>query len=74
MIAYGFGNAKRDVLEQVATKALFIADGSDTESALSAAITGLLNTLIASSKTGRMQIATDVQGFNYVEVAQEYVD
>ncbi|MFJ8931355.1 VWA domain-containing protein [Streptomyces sp. NPDC102364] len=74
VIAYGFGGAKRDVLEQVATKALFIADGSDTESALSAAITGLLNTLIASSKSGQMQIATDVKGFNYVEVAQEYVD
>ncbi|MFJ9086199.1 VWA domain-containing protein [Streptomyces sp. NPDC102384] len=74
VIAYGFGSAKRDVLEQVATKALFIADGSDTESALSAAITGLLNTLIASSKSGQMQIATDVKGFNYVEVAQEYVD
>ncbi|MGW5942940.1 vWA domain-containing protein [Streptomyces celluloflavus] len=74
VIAYGFGGAMRNVLEQVATKALFIADGSDTESALSAAITGLLNTLIASSKTGQMQIATDVKGFQYVEVAQEYVD
>ncbi|MCX5535251.1 VWA domain-containing protein [Streptomyces sp. NBC_00006] len=74
VIAYGFGGAKRDVLEQVATKALFIADGSDTESALSAAITGLLNTLIASSNSGQMHIATDVKGFNYVEVAQEYVD
>lgn len=74
VIAYGFGGAKRDVLEQVATKALFIADGSDTESALSAAISGLLNSLIASSKTGQMQIATDVKGFEYVQVAQEYVD
>lgn len=74
VIAYGFGGAKRDVLEKVATKALFIADGSDTESALSGAITGLLNTLIASSKTGGMTISTDVKGFNYVEVAQEYVD
>ncbi|MER5437550.1 VWA domain-containing protein [Streptomyces sp. NPDC002790] len=74
VIAYGFGGAQRDVLEQVATKALFIADGSDTESALSAAITGLLNTLIASSQSGHMRIDTNVQGFNYVEVAQEYVD
>ncbi|MGW2279209.1 vWA domain-containing protein [Streptomyces sp. NPDC001770] len=74
VIAYGFGTAQRAVLEKVATKALFIADGSDTESALSEAITGLLNTLIASSATGRMQIATDVRGFTYVEVAQEYVD
>ncbi len=74
VIAYGFGGAKRAVLEQVATKALFIANGSDTESALSAAITGLLNTLIASSRTGQMQIATEVEGFEYVPVVQEYVD
>jgi uncharacterized protein YegL len=73
VIAYGFGDAQRSVLERVATKALFIADGSDTESALSGAIAGLLNSLIASSKTGRMQIATDVKGFEYVQVAQEYV-
>ncbi|WP_406114185.1 vWA domain-containing protein [Streptomyces sp. NBC_01014] len=74
VIAYGFGNAKRDVLEQVATKALFIANGSDTESAVSAAISGLLNTLIASSRTGHMEINTDVEGFEYVQVAQEFVD
>ncbi|MFD7577591.1 VWA domain-containing protein [Kitasatospora sp. NPDC059817] len=74
VIAYGFGAARRDVLKEVATKALFIADGSDTESALSGAITGLLNTLIASSQTGQMHIATDVKGFEYVQVAQEYVD
>ncbi|SEG49385.1 Uncharacterized conserved protein YegL, contains vWA domain of TerY type [Actinacidiphila yanglinensis] len=74
VIAYGFGGAKRNVLEQVATKALFIADGSDTESALSSAISGLLNTLIASSQTGTMLIDTDVKGFEYVPVAQEYVD
>ena len=59
---HSFGGAQREVLEQVATKALFIADGSDTESALSGAISGLLNTLIASSNTGQMQIATDVKG------------
>ncbi|MGW2372018.1 MULTISPECIES: vWA domain-containing protein [Kitasatospora] len=74
VIAYGFGDAERGVLQEVATKALFIADGTDTESALSGAISGLLNTLIASSQTGQMQIATDVKGFEYVQVAQEYVD
>ncbi|MFJ8476743.1 VWA domain-containing protein [Kitasatospora sp. NPDC094011] len=74
VIAYGFGDAERGVLQAVATKALFIADGTDTESALSGAISGLLNTLIASSQTGQMQIATDVKGFEYVQVAQEYVD
>ncbi|WP_031078163.1 vWA domain-containing protein [Streptomyces sp. NRRL WC-3742] len=74
VIAYGFGGAQRDVLKVVATKALFIADGSDTESALSGAISGLLNSLIASSQTGQMNIATDVKGFEYVQVAQEYVD
>ncbi|MDH6139166.1 uncharacterized protein YegL [Kitasatospora sp. GP30] len=74
VIAYGFGGAKRDVLERVATKALFVADGSDTESALSGAISSLLNTLIASSQTGKMTIPTDVKGFEYIQVAQEYVD
>jgi uncharacterized protein YegL len=74
MIAYGFGAAKRDVLEKVATKALFIADGSDTESALSGAITALLNTLIASSAAGTMNIPTNVDGFTYVPVTQEFVD
>ncbi|MFJ4186265.1 VWA domain-containing protein [Kitasatospora sp. NPDC089509] len=74
VIAYGFGDAERGVLQEVATKALFIADGTDTESALSGAISGLLNTLIASSQTGQMQIATDVKGFEYVQVTQEYVD
>jgi hypothetical protein len=62
------------VLENVATKALFIADGSDTESALSGAITGLLNTLIASSAAGTMNIPTNVNGFTYVPVTQEFVD
>ncbi|WP_406159320.1 VWA domain-containing protein [Streptomyces sp. NBC_00882] len=74
VIAYGFGAAQRDVLQQVATKALFIADGTDTESALSSAITALLNTLIASSKTGQMNIPTDAKGFEYIPVAQEFVD
>ncbi|WP_042377490.1 vWA domain-containing protein [Streptacidiphilus melanogenes] len=74
VIAYGFGGAQREVLEKVATKALFIADGSDTESALSSAISGLLNSLIASSNTGEIRIATEVKGFEYVQVAQEYID
>ncbi|WP_031525369.1 vWA domain-containing protein [Streptomyces sp. NRRL F-5123] len=74
VIAYGFGGANRAVLEKVATKALFIADGSDTETALSGAISGLLNTLIASSRSGHMEIATNVTGFEYVQVAQEFVD
>lgn len=74
VIAYGFGSANRSVLEQVATKALFLANGSDTESALSGAISNLLNTLIASSQSGTMQISTEVRGFEYVQVPQEYVD
>jgi len=74
VITYGFGGAKRDVLSKVATKAAFIADGSDTEAALSQAIASLLNSLISSSEAGKMQIPAQPQGFEYIPVSQEYVD
>ena len=74
VIAYGFGGAKRVVLEKVATKALFLANGSDTETALSQAISTLLNTLIVSSERREMLIPTQTPGYDYIPIAHEYVD
>jgi uncharacterized protein YegL len=74
VITYGFGGAKREVLEKVATKALFLANGSDTETALSEAISSLVSSLIQSSSTAEFQIPTRAPGFDYIKVAQEYVD
>ncbi len=73
VITYGFGDASEAVLSKVATKAAFIADGtSDEDGALSRAISGLLNSLVASARAEEMMIPTETPGYKSINV--EYMD
>ncbi|MFG1997575.1 VWA domain-containing protein [Spirillospora sp. NPDC048911] len=73
VITYGFGAAPEMVLGKVATKAAFVADGSsDQDAALAAAINSLLNSLVASSQAGEMQIPIRAEGYRTVPL--EYMD
>lgn len=74
VIAYGFGAADPAVLRQVYTKMAFLADGSDSDSALSEAITSLLNTLISSSDQGRLTVPSETSGFKTIAIDTEYMD
>lgn len=74
VIAYGFGAANPQVLRQVYTKMAFLADGSDSDSALSEAITSLLNTLISSSERGGLTLPTQTAGFRTIAIDAEYMD
>jgi uncharacterized protein YegL len=82
VISYGFGAANPDVLGKVATKAAFLADGGvDQDHALLQALGSLLNSLVASSRAGEMQIPLSAPGFTeqpisaeYLTVSAEYMD
>lgn len=74
VISYGFGGANPAVLRQVHTKLAFLADGSDSETALSEALTSLLNTLISSSEAGQLTLPAQARGFKTIAVDQEFVD
>jgi uncharacterized protein YegL len=72
VITYGFGAATEPILAYVATKAAFVADGSaQPDDALSMAINGLLNTLVASARTEEMQFPVQTPGYRSIPV--EYV-
>jgi uncharacterized protein YegL len=71
VISYGFGGANPEVLRRVHTKLAFLADGSDSEAALSEALTSLLNTLISSSERGQLTLPAHTPGF--VTLDREYV-
>ncbi|MER5751039.1 VWA domain-containing protein [Streptomyces sp. NPDC002088] len=74
VISYGFGAANPDVLGKVATKAAFLADsGVDQDHALLEALGSLLNSLVASSRAGEMQIPRSAPGFTEQPVSQEYL-
>jgi uncharacterized protein YegL len=74
VISYGFGAANPDVLGKVATKAAFIADvGTDQDRALLEALGSLLNSLVASSRAGEMQIPRSAPGFTEQPVSEEYL-
>lgn len=73
VIAYGFGSAPEEVLSRVATKAAFLASpGVDHSQALTTAISSLLNSLVASSRSEVLQIPQSAEGF--VSLAVEYMD
>lgn len=74
VISYGFGAANPDVLGKVATKAAFLADaGVDQDQALLQALGSLLNSLVASSRAGEMQIPRSTPGFTEQPVSPEYL-
>ncbi|MFJ3301679.1 VWA domain-containing protein [Streptomyces sp. NPDC086549] len=74
VISYGFGAANPDVLGKVATKAAFLADaGVDQDHALLEALGSLLNSLVASSRAGEMQIPRHAPGFTEQPVSAEYL-
>lgn len=74
VISYGFGAANPDVLGKVATKAAFLADaGVDQDHALLQALGSLLNSLVASSRAGEMQIPRSTPGFTEQPVSAEYL-
>ncbi len=74
VISYGFGAANPDVLGKVATKAAFLADAEvDQDRALLQALGSLLNSLVASSRAGEMQIPRSTPGFTEQPVSEEYV-
>ena len=62
------------MLRQVYTKLAFLADGSDSDAALSEALTSMLNTLISSSERGQLTLAAQAPGFMTIAVEQEHVD
>jgi hypothetical protein len=62
------------VLGKVATKAAFLAEaGIDQDRALLEALGSLLNSLVASSKAGEMQIPRSAPGFTEQPVSEEYL-
>ncbi|MFH0520155.1 VWA domain-containing protein [Streptomyces sp. M41] len=74
VISYGFGAANPDVLSKVATKAAFLADaGTHQDHALLEALGSLLNSLVASSRAGEMQIPRSAPGFTPQPVSEEYL-
>lgn len=73
VITYGFGQARQDVLAKVATKAAFLATGeADQQTALSQAISSLVNSLVASARAEEMRIPASAEGYHVIPV--EYLD
>jgi hypothetical protein len=73
VIAYGCGEAVEAVLARIGAKAAFTADGgTGQEEALAAAISSLVNSLVASARAEELRIPEQVPG--YRSVKQEYVD
>jgi uncharacterized protein YegL len=74
VITYGFGEAVESVLKRMATAAAFIADphqGTDTN-ALTAALSNMLNSLVATAQAQAMQVPEQVSGYRSIPV--EYVE
>ncbi|WP_328618433.1 VWA domain-containing protein [Amycolatopsis sp. NBC_00355] len=67
VITYGFGKAVQEVLGKIATKAAFIAEAHTTDkTAITAVLSNMLRTLVASAKADQLQIPTEVAGFTSV--------
>lgn len=74
VISYGFGGADPAVLKQVYTKLAFLADGSDSEAALSEALSSMLNTLINSAENNQLTLVAQTTGFQTIALDREYMD
>jgi len=68
LITYGFGTAREDVLKKIATVACYLAedDARNNAEAVSAALTSLLNSLVASAGTRQLQVPESVKGYKSI--------
>jgi uncharacterized protein YegL len=74
IITYGFGAASEAVLQKISTVAAFVAEEGvqNTSDALSAALTSLLNSLVASARVRQLQVPEEVKGYRSVPL--DFVD
>ncbi|MET9084341.1 VWA domain-containing protein [Streptomyces sp. NPDC004237] len=73
IIAYGFGNAREQVIKKIATVAAFVAEKSDDNtSALRNALISFLNSMVASAASRRLEVPEQVKGYRTVPL--DYVD
>ncbi|MGW6204422.1 vWA domain-containing protein [Streptomyces sp. NPDC055089] len=73
IIAYGFGNAREDVLKRIATAAAFVAErGEDNASALRNALNGFLNSMVASAAKRSLEVPEHVKGYRSIPL--DYID
>jgi uncharacterized protein YegL len=74
VIAYGIGDAQAEVLRRVSTLPSFLSSsGQGTEQALLEALAGMLNSLVASSQEGALQVPTTAEGFTRQDVHPDYL-
>jgi uncharacterized protein YegL len=67
IITFGFNQARAQFLGQIATVAAFAAEpGAENSALLSTAMSGLLNSLVASGKTRQLQVPEEVEGYRSV--------
>jgi uncharacterized protein YegL len=67
IITYGFSQARAEFIARIATVAAFAAEpGAENSAALSAAMSGMLNSLVASGRTQQLQVPEEVQGYRSV--------
>ncbi|MFI1825013.1 hypothetical protein ACH41E_00990 [Streptomyces sp. NPDC020412] len=67
VITYGFGRARESVLRRLSTVAAFVAEeGGDNREALRAAMTSLLNSMVASAESHSLEVPTEVRGYRSV--------
>jgi uncharacterized protein YegL len=73
LITYGFGYAREKVLKRIATIGCYLAeDGIQMNAeAVSAALTSLLNSLVASANARQLQVPESVMG--YRSIPMDYV-
>jgi uncharacterized protein YegL len=73
IIAYGFGNAREQVIKRIATVAAFVAEKSDDNtSALRNALISFLHSMVASAASRRLEVPEQVKGYRTVPL--DYVD
>ncbi|MFD3308177.1 hypothetical protein [Streptomyces sp. NPDC058694] len=70
IITYGFGDAREVVLRRISTLAAYLADdeGGHTAEALGAALSSLLNSLVASARVRQLQVPEEVKGYKTVDL------
>ncbi|WP_283136909.1 vWA domain-containing protein [Rhizohabitans arisaemae] len=66
IITYGFGSASERILAEIATAAAYKAERGDTGEALTAALTSLLNSMVASAKNQELRIPESVRGYRSI--------
>lgn len=73
IIAYGFGNAREDVIKRIATAAAFVAENTgDNASALRDALNGFLNSMVASAAKRTLEVPEQVRGYRSIPL--DYID